>query len=86
MVDKILKKINPEIKTTLEIKNFWKKNIEPKYKKTKVVSLKNGILFLDTRESHPIIKKKTEKNKKAIISKIIQTLKIKTTIKEIKNI
>jgi len=48
--------------------------IEPKYKRTKVISATKKTLFINSKESHPIIKKKIQKNKKEIIKTINKTL------------
>ncbi len=48
--------------------------IEPRYKRTKVISATKKTLFINSKESHPIVKKKIQKNKKEIIQTINKTL------------
>ena len=83
-IQKLINKINPDLNEFLSIRMFWKKAIEPTYKKTEVKSFKNKELVVSVKKSHPIIKKTFDKNKNLILKKLLaQKIKInKITLQE----
>ena len=69
-----MQEIDPTLKSFLKIKQFWMVEMEPRYKRTKATSLTKKTLFIDSKESHPIVRKKIQTNKKEIIKRINKTL------------
>jgi len=69
-----LQEIDPTLKSFLKIKQFWMMEMEPRYKRTRAISVTKKTLFINSKESHPIVKKKIRTNKKEIIKKINKTL------------
>ena len=72
-----MQEISPGLKELLKIKKLWKTKIEPRYKRTKVVNLNQGTLYINSNESHPIIKTKIKKDKQGIMETINKTLENK---------
>ena len=74
-----MKEIDPTLKSFLKIKQFWMAEMEPRYKRTKAIAVTKKTLFINSKESHPIVKKKIQTNKKEIIKKINKTLNERLT-------
>ena len=70
-----MQEIDPTLKSFLKIKQFWVAEMEPRYKRTRATALTKKTLFINSKESHPIVKKKIQTNKKEIIKKINKALK-----------